>query len=152
METLELNARFSMKTVQPAAYKAINALEHYLETTGITPFQHEMIRIRASQINGCAYCVDAHTNDARKLGASERRLTLISVWKEAQDIFSEEERTILAMTDEITLIHQHGLSQKTYDKAVAIFGEEKTAQIMMAVITINAWNRIGVGLRMKPAL
>ena len=150
METLEMNARFSMKAVQPAAYKAINALENYLETTSISPFHHELIRIRASQLNGCAYCVDSHTNDARKLGESERRLTLIAVWKEAQDIFTEDERTILALTEELTVIHQHGLTQPTYEKAIAVFGEEKTAQIMMAVITINAWNRIGVGLKMKP--
>ena len=134
------------------AFQHLFALDQYCKNSSVDPTILRLVQIYASQINGCAYCVDAHTNDARKLGASERRLTLISVWKEAQDIFSEEERTILAMTDEITLIHQHGLSQKTYDKAVAIFGEEKTAQIMMAVITINAWNRIGVGLRMKPAL
>ncbi len=90
METLEMNTRFSMKTVQPGAYKAINALENYLETTSISAFHHELIRIRASQLNGCAYCVDSHTNDARKLGERERRLTLISVWKEAQDIFTKK--------------------------------------------------------------
>jgi AhpD family alkylhydroperoxidase len=150
MTTLELTTRFSMKAVQPKAYKAIGALDQYMETTSLPPLYKEMIKIRASQLNGCAYCVDAHTGDARKLGETERRLNLICVWKEAQDIFTEEEQVILAMTEEITLIHQQGLTQKTYHHAVALFGEEKTAHIMMGIIAINAWNRIGVGLKMKP--
>jgi alkylhydroperoxidase family enzyme len=92
-----------------------------------------------------------HSRDARKLGETEQRINLISVWREAENFFTEEERTIFAMTEEITLISQHGLSDNTYEKAIALFGEEKTAQIIMAVITINAWNRIGVSTRMQPA-
>jgi AhpD family alkylhydroperoxidase len=118
----------------------------------IDPRQKELIKIRASQINGCAYCVHSHSRDARKLGETEERLYLISVWREAKNAFNEEEQLILAITDEITLIHQHGLSDELYNKAIALFGEEKTAQIIMAVININAWNRIGVSLKMEPAI
>lgn len=147
-----MTARFKMGKVQPAAYKAMDALDTYVASTGLDQKLQELIRIRASQINGCAYCVSYHSSDARKAGETEQRLYLISVWREAPNVFSEEERLIFAITEELTLIHQHGLSDALYDKAIATFGEEKTAQIMMVIITINAWNRIGVGLNMHPEL
>ena len=146
-----MKTRISIGKLQPAAYKAMRELDSYNEQSEIDKVHRELIKIRASQINGCAYCVDKHSADAGKLGVSEQRIRLVSVWKEAGDIFSEEERLLLAMTDEITLIHQHGLCEATYDQAIATFGEVKTAQIMMAIITINAWNRIGVGTEMHPA-
>jgi AhpD family alkylhydroperoxidase len=145
-----MSIRFKMATVQPEAYKALGALDKYISTSGIDKLQREMIKIRASQINGCAYCVNHHSRDARKLGETEQRVYLISVWREAPNVFSEEEQLLLAITEEVTLIHQHGLSDALYDKAIQLFGEEKTAQIIMAVITINAWNRIGVALNMHP--
>jgi len=147
-----MSTRFLMGKVQPEAYKAMNALDTYIKTTAVDPLQREMIKIRASQINGCAYCVNQHTRDARKLGETEQRIFLMSVWHEAPNVFSEEEQLILAITDEITLISDQGLSDELYDKAIELFGEEKTAQIIMIAITINAWNRIGVGLKMHPAL
>ncbi|MEO8855109.1 MAG: carboxymuconolactone decarboxylase family protein [Ginsengibacter sp.] len=142
--------RFLMGKVQPDAYKALLELDKYVARTGIDKLQREMIKIRASQINGCAYCVNSHTRNARKLGETEQRIYLMSVWKESPNIFNEEDQCLLAMTEEITLIHQHGLSEDLYNKAIALFGEEKTAQIIMAIITINAWNRIGVSLNMHP--
>ncbi|MDO6434818.1 carboxymuconolactone decarboxylase family protein [Flavitalea sp. BT771] len=142
--------RFIMAQVQPDAYKAMGALSKYIAESNIDRLHQELIRIRASQINGCAYCVNHHTRDARKLGETEQRIYLISVWREATNIFSEEEQLLLAITEEITLIHQKGLSDELYDKAIQYFGEEKTAQIIMTIITINAWNRIGVGLNMHP--
>jgi AhpD family alkylhydroperoxidase len=147
-----MNTRFKMGKVQPEAYKAMNELDKYIATTGINKLQLEMIKIRASQINGCAYCVNSHTQDARKYGETEQRIYLISVWPEATNIFTEEEQLLLAITEQITLIHQHGLSNELYQKAIKLFGEEKTAQIIMAIITINAWNRIGVSLNMVPEL
>jgi len=147
-----MSTRFKMGKVQPAAYKAMDALDTYIGGTSLEPRIQDLIRIRASQINGCAYCVAYHTRDARKGGETEQRLYLIGVWREAPNVFSEEEQLIFAMTEELTLIHQHGLSDALYDKAIATFGEEKTAQIIMVVITINAWNRIGVGLKMHPEI
>ncbi len=141
-----------MGRVQPDAYRAMDALDQYVTQTGIDIRLQELIRIRASQINGCAYCVNSHSRSALKAGETEQRLLLTSVWREAPNAFSEEERLILAMTEEITLIHQHGLSDELYNKAVATFGEERTAQLLMVMITINAWNRIGVGLHMAPQL
>jgi AhpD family alkylhydroperoxidase len=147
-----MEARFLMGKVQPAAYRAMGALDAYVQATGIDKFQQELIRIRSSQINGCAYCVNHHTADALALGAAPQKLFLIDVWREAPNAFSDEEQLILAMTEEITLIHQHGLSDELFNRAIEMFGEEKTAQIMMIIITINAWNRIGVGLKMHPKL
>lgn len=139
-----------MAIVQPEAYKALSALDKYISSSAIDKLQQEMIRIRASQINGCAYCVNHHSRDAKKSGETEQRLYLIGVWREAPNIFNEEEQLILAITEEITLIQEHGLSAELYDKAIHLFGEEKTAQLIMTIITINAWNRIGVSLHMHP--
>jgi len=147
-----MNTRFVMGKVQPNAYKAMNALDLFIRASSITPLEREMINIKASQINGCAYCVNIHTRDARKLGETEQRIYLISVWREAPNVFNEEEQLLLEMTEEITLIHQQGLSDTLYEKAIVVWGEERTAQIIMAIITINAWNRIGVGLKMHPDL
>jgi len=145
-----MSARLNMAIVQPEAYKAMSALDKFIAISGIDKLQKEMIRIRASQINGCAYCVNHHTKDARKLGETEQRIYLISVWREAPNIFTEEEQLLLAITEEVTLIHRHGLNDNLYTKAIEFFGEEKTAQIIMLIITINAWNRIGVSLNMHP--
>jgi len=141
-----------MGKVQPAAYTAMAALDKYMETSGIDKKHRELIKIRASQINGCAYCVHYHTNDALKLGEDPQKLYLVGVWREAPNVFSEAEQLLLAITEEITFIHRHGLSDELYNKALALFGEEQTAQVIMAVVTINAWNRIGVSLNMHPEL
>lgn len=146
-----MKTRIRVNQVEPKAYEAMEALDNYVNGTSINPIQQELIRVRASQINGCAYCVDQHSRDARKAGASEQQVFLISAWKEAGSIFTDEDRLILKMTEEITLIHQDGLSDETYDQAIALLGEQKTAQVIMAIITINAWTRIGVSTRMKPA-
>jgi AhpD family alkylhydroperoxidase len=145
-------SRLKMGKVQPAAYTAMFGLDKYLETSGIDKQHRELIKIRASQINGCAYCVHEHTNDALKVGIDPQKLYLVSVWREAPNVFSEAEQLLLAITEEITLIHQHGLSEDLYNKAIALFGETGTAQVIMAVIGINAWNRIGVSLNMHPEL
>ena len=145
-----MNKRINFNDVQPNAYDAMDALDKFVEEASIDKLHKEFIKIRASQINGCAYCVDSHSHDALKLGESLQKVLLISAWREAKNIFSEEERLLFRMTEEITLIHEHGLSDETYRKAIDVFGEEKTAQIIMAIITINAWNRIGVATELRP--
>lgn len=145
-----MDKRISIGHTEPAAYKAMTALESYLQNTEIKKTQKELIKIRASQLNGCAYCIDLHTRDARKNGETEQRIYLLNAWRET-NLYSEEERAILALTEEITLI-QHGLTDETYKKAAQLFGEKKLAQIIMAIVTINAWNRIGVSTGMQPAV
>jgi AhpD family alkylhydroperoxidase len=146
-----MSKRINFNDVQPSAYDAMEALDRFVDETSIDKLHKEFIKIRASQINGCAYCVDAHSHDALKLGESLQKVLLISAWREAKNIFSEEEQLLFRMTEEITLIHQHGLSDETYRKAIQVFGEERTAQIIMAIITINAWNRIGVATELRPS-
>jgi len=145
-------ARLQMGKVQPAAYKAMDALDNYISTTAIEKIPQELIRIRASLINGCAYCVNYHSAEALKAGESAHRLLLIGVWREAKNVFTPDEQLLFEMTEELTLIHKNGLSTDVYDRAIARFGKEKTAQIFMIIVTINAWNRIGAGLHMEPEL
>ena len=147
-----MKARFNMGRVSPAAYRAIDSLDQYVANSSIAPLTQELIRIRTSQINGCAYCVNAHTQDALKAGGDAQRISLIPVWREASNAFTEEEQLVLAITEELTLIHQHGLSETLYEKAISLFGEKGTADLIMVILTINVWNRIGVGLKMQPEL
>lgn len=144
-----MKERFLLKDVLPAAYNVMLELYKYETTTGIHPLHKDLIKIRASQINGCAYCLNMHAQDARKRGETEQRIFLISVWRESPQ-FTEQERTILAMTEEITLISQKGLTEETYQKALEYFGEEGVAQLIMHIISINAWNRIGVSTHRIP--
>lgn len=145
-----MTKRFIMGKVLPDAYKALAELDNFTRSSRIPPIHRELIKIRASQINGCAYCVDLHTKEARKQGETEQRIYLLSVWREATNIFDDEEQLLLEMTEEITLIHKSGLSDRLYEKAINLWGEERTAQVIMAIININSWNRIGVGLNLHP--
>lgn len=146
-----MSTRFNMATTDAAAYKALLGLEGYLQTTSLNHTQKELIKMRASQINGCAFCIDMHTKDALKYGETPQRIFLLNAWKEAKDFFTEEEQVLLQMTEEITLISQKGLTDETYYKAKQLFDEAKIAQIIMAIITINAWNRIGVSTHLPIA-
>lgn len=142
--------RVNIEQIEAKAYKAMYALEGYLQTTGISPIHKHLIKIRASQLNGCAYCLDMHTKEAIKIGETLQRIFLISAWKEAESIFTKEEKAILALTEEVTLIHQHGLSDATYQKAESLFGKNLVAQLIMTIVTINAWNRIAVSTQLQP--
>lgn len=146
-----MSNRIKIAQTQPAAIKALSALNIYLQSTTLTDTHHELIKIRTSQINGCAYCIDMHTKDARKYGETEQRIYLLNAWREV-DFYSEEERAILALTEEITLISNGGVTDETYQKAAKLFDENYLSQIIIAIITINAWNRIGVTTEMKPEL
>ena len=143
-----LTKRINIKEVSPDAYKAMMALENYIEKANLNPLYKELIKIRSSQINGCAYCIDMHTRDAKKLGESERRIYALSVWHESP-LFSEEERTLLSATDEITNLSIKGLSEETYNNLTKYFDPLAIAEIIMIVITINSWNRIAVSTHME---
>jgi len=147
-----MNKRINFNIVQPKAYDAMDGLDKFVDESSLDRLHKELIKIRSSQINGCAYCVDAHSHDALKEGESLQKVLLISAWREAGNIFSPEEKLLFKMTEEITLIHQHGLSNETYEKAIEIFGAVKTAEIMMSIVAINAWNRIGVATHLRPPL
>ena len=137
-----MTSRLNLERTQPDAFKAMYALVKYLGTTQLSALQKDLISIRASQLNGCAFCLDMHTREARQHGETEQRLYLLNAWRETT-LYTREEQALLALTEEVTLI-QHGVSDATYQQAVAVLGEELTAQAIMMAVTINAWNRIAI--------
>jgi AhpD family alkylhydroperoxidase len=143
-----IQQRLSMKTVEPNGYKAMLAFENYLTAMPLTNIHKDLIKIRASQINNCSYCIDMHTSDARKAGEREQRLYALTCWRETP-FFTEDERAVLALTEEVTNISSR-VSDRTYTEAINILGEKYAAQVIMAIIGINAWNRIGVATNMVP--
>jgi len=114
--------RISIKDIEPNAYKAMLGMEQYIRNSQLLPLLCEMIKIRASQINGCAYCIDMHTQEALKIGENQRRIFALSAWKESP-LFTEEERAVLQLTEEVTLISEDGVSDKTYYKVLKFYGE-----------------------------
>ena len=138
-----MEARIQIDQVEPNAYKAMYPLENYLQQSQLSNTHKELIKIRASQINGCAFCIDMHTKDAMKLGENQQRIFLLNAWHET-DLFTEEERVLLQITEEVTLIHKNGLTSDTYKKAMEMFDENYFSQIIMAITTINAWNRMAI--------
>jgi AhpD family alkylhydroperoxidase len=144
-----MKKRVDINETEPNAIKAMYALVGYLATTQLSRTTMELIKIRASQINGCAYCIDMHTKDALKNGESNQRIFLLNAWRET-DLFTEEEKVVLAMTEEITLIHHKGLTDTTYQKAEELFDRNYISQVIMAIVTINAWNRIAISTQMQP--
>lgn len=141
-----METRLNIQETEPQAYKAMYALEAFLAGSQLSKTHKELLKIRASQINGCAFCIDMHTKDALKQGETTQRIFLLNAWRET-DLFTEEEKAVLAITEEITLIHQHGLSDATYAKAQQFFDAHYISQLIMAVVTINAWNRIAISSR-----
>lgn len=147
-----MKQRINFGKVLPAAYNAMESLDTLTDNSSINKEYRELIKIRASQINGCSYCTDAHSHDALKINVPLQKVLLVSAWREAGNIFTEEEKLLFKITEEVTLIHQAGLSEETYTKAIDVFGEQLTVEIIMAVITINAWNRIGVASQLHPVV
>ena len=139
-------SRINIKELEPNSYKAMLGMEQYIRNTQIDPKLRELIKIRSSQINGCAYCLDMHTQEALKIGESQRRIFALSAWKESP-LFTEEERAVLQLTEEVTLISKDGVSDDTYNGVLNLFGENVLAQIIMQIIVINSWNRIAVSTR-----
>lgn len=136
-------------TFQPKAYNAMIGLEAYLAQTSLSKTLKDIIKIRASEINGCAFCIDMHTKEAIAHGDTMQRIVLISAWREATKFFTEEEQAALRMTEEITLINKRGLSDETYENASRFFSEDQIAEIIMAIVTINAWNRIAISVHLE---
>ncbi|SEJ40075.1 alkylhydroperoxidase AhpD family core domain-containing protein [Dyadobacter koreensis] len=145
-----MSARLAINNKFHQGFQSLVSLDNVIRDSQIDKWYQEIIKIRASHLNGCAYCVDKHTQDAISLNINPRKINLIPVWKEATDHFTEQEQTILQLTEQITLIHEDGLSDNVYSDAVRLFGEELTAQLIMAATVINAWNRVGVSLKMQP--
>ncbi|WP_116790599.1 carboxymuconolactone decarboxylase family protein [Flavobacterium psychrotrophum] len=141
-----MSTRVKIAETTPNAWKAMYALSVTVES-GLSKTHKELLKIRTSQINGCAFCLDMHTKDALKYGETAQRIFLLNAWKES-GLFTEEEKVVLAIAEEIALIHNQGLTETTYKKALEYFTEEYIANIIMAAVTINAWNRIAISTEM----
>ena len=138
-----MEKRVDIEHVQPEAYQALYKLALILNKSSLTPIQKQLIKIRASQINACAFCINMHTEEALKIGETQQRIFLLNAWKET-NLYTAEEKALLALTEEVTLIHRHGVSDETYQQAAQFFSEEAIGEIIMAIVLINAWNRIAV--------
>lgn len=143
-----MSHRIQLANQVPAAVSAMMGLESYLGGTDIPLSLKELIKLRASMINGCAYCIEMHADVAMKHGESAQRLLALAAWQESP-LFDARERAVLALTDEVTLIADKGLTTQTYEAALAQLGETLLAQCLVQVVTINAWNRIAVATRME---
>ncbi len=128
---------------------AMYAVEKYARSCGLEPRLLELIKLRASQINGCAYCVDMHTKDARALGETEQRLHAVVAWRETP-FFSERERAALAWTEAVTLVGSSHVPDEVFALARQQFSEKELVDLTMAVIAINSWNRLAVSFRTVP--
>ncbi|MCW4469321.1 carboxymuconolactone decarboxylase family protein [Flavobacterium sp. MFBS3-15] len=144
-----MDKRMNLFAVVPDGYKMMLEFEKYVTATSVAKTHKELIKIRASQINGCAFCLDMHTKDARKNGETEQRIYTLSAWRDTP-FFTEEEQVILALTEEVTQISNH-VSDSTYNRAVAVLGEKYVAEVIVAILAINSWNRIAITTGMQPA-
>ncbi|MGW5867435.1 carboxymuconolactone decarboxylase family protein [Streptomyces sp. NPDC055239] len=135
--------RLNFAKVAPKAFKAVIGLDAAARD-GLDPALVELIQIRASLINGCAYCLHMHTSDARKAGEDEARLHMVGVWREARNFFTEKEQAALDLTEAVTLVHQGGVPDDVYARAVAHFDETELGHVLALIFAINTWNRIAL--------
>ena len=141
-----MTARLDYRTALPEATRAMSGLEEVVEASTLEPKLRELVKLRASQINGCAYCVDMHTKDARAIGEDEQRLHLVAVWREAPS-FTPRERAALAWTEALTLLPETGAPDDVYEAMAREFDPAEQVALTLAIVAINGWNRLAVGFR-----
>jgi AhpD family alkylhydroperoxidase len=137
------DARLNFGKAYPVSKKALADFDTAINDPEIDKSLGHLIRIRASQVNGCALCIDMHTKEARDAGESERRLYLLDAWRETS-LYTDEERAALALTEAVTLIADGHVPAEVFDEAKKYFDDEAIAKIVMKIISINAWNRLGI--------
>lgn len=142
-----MKERFNIDAVEPGIYKAMNAAEKQISTFSVDKKLAELIKLRTSQLNGCGYCVNLHSLDARKAGESEQRVFAVSAWWETP-FFTEAERAALKLAEEITRIQEAGLSEATFLNAKNYFSEQEIAQLIFITTVTNSWNRIAISMHM----
>ena len=138
--------RIDYAKVAPGALEAMQGLEKYVRQCGLEPSLIELVKLRASQINGCAFCVDMHTKDARSRGETEQRLYAVVVWHDTP-FFTERERAALAWTEAVTQVSWQHVSDDVYDLARRRFSEKELVDLTLAIIAINGWNRLSISFR-----
>ena len=144
-----MHSRIDYDEVAPGALHAMLGLEEYVHGTGLEPTLLELVKIRASQINGCAYCLDMHTKDARAAGEKEQRLYAVAAWHEAP-FFSDRERAALAWTEAVTRVAETRVPDDVYQEARRYFSQKELVDLTLALVAINGWNRLAVAFRTEP--
>lgn len=144
-----MKPRINYSNVSPGAFKAMLGLETFVRSSGIDPTLLELIKVRASQINGCAYCIDMHTIDARARGESEQRLYALNAWRETP-FFTDRERAALAFTEAVTLVSENHVPDYVYEEVRRHFTETEIVNLALAIVTINGWNRLAITFRSVP--
>ena len=144
---LLMRARLDFTKASPEAFQAVLGLENYVvNQSGLDPHLIHLLKLRASQINGCAYCVDMHSKEARRSGLSEQWINLVSVWRESS-VFDDRERAVLEWTEALTNVGDTGAPDSAYEPLKDFFSEKEIMDLTIAISTINVWNRIAVGFR-----
>ncbi|HEY8955857.1 carboxymuconolactone decarboxylase family protein [Chitinophaga sp.] len=144
-----MEARMDVYKLLPGAFKAMMGLQTFVNESGLDKTLGELIKIRASQINGCAFCLNMHTKEARQMGETEQRIYGLSAWQEAP-YYTDKERAALALTEAVTLVSESRVPDEVYKAAQAVFSEQEIATIVMAIVVINSWNRIAITSRTQP--
>jgi AhpD family alkylhydroperoxidase len=142
--------RLPINDIAPDAYKAVAGMEAYSRKNN-DPVLYELVKLRASMINGCAFCVDMHSRDALAAGESSRRLFGLAAWHDTP-FYTEQERAALALTDAVTRLGDHGVPDDVWDTAAKHFTETELANLLMAIATINVWNRLSISTQNQPPL
>jgi AhpD family alkylhydroperoxidase len=142
-----MKERMNIDQAEPGIYKAMAASDKQVGSFELDPKLKELIRIRVSQMNGCGYCINAHTKDALNLAETTQRLFGLSAWWETP-FFSEEEKAVLKLTEQVTDISRGGVTDEVFTHALNILGETKLAQAIFTIVTINSWNRIAISMHM----
>ena len=148
-QTLTPSARVKIYQASPELYDAMMTLST-ASARDVEPDLAELIKIRASQLNHCAFCLDMHLRDARRHGVADQKLDLLAAWEEAGEVFTDRERAALALTEAITRLGDDGVSDEVYERAAAAFTDRELGQVIAMAVTINAWNRINAAVRMPP--
>ncbi|HET9981272.1 MAG TPA: carboxymuconolactone decarboxylase family protein [Ktedonobacterales bacterium] len=144
-----MKPRMEYAKVAPAVTQAMSGLERAIHESGLEPSLLELVKTRASQINGCAFCLDMHTKDARARGETEQRLYALSAWRETP-FYTDRERAALAWSEAVTLVSETHIPDDVYEQARQQFSEQELAYLTLAVIAINGWNRLAIGFRTVP--
>lgn len=137
--------------VSPAAYHAMRAVQEHVNQNGLDKKLGELVKMRASQINGCAFCLDMHIAEARQIGEAQLRIDLLPVWEEAGELYTPSERAALAFTEAVTRISKAGVPDAVYAEAAKHFSEKELVELTLAICVINSWNRLSVTFRAEPA-
>ncbi len=145
-----MSQRMNYNAAAPAGMKALGTVYGYVRQSGLSPRLIDLVYLRVSQINGCAYCLDAHSRDLLKGGLPVEHLVLVPAWREAGQIFGEEEKAALAWAEAVTRLGDHGVSDSAYEAAAAAFNEKQLADLTIAISLMNAYNRMAISFRATP--